>query len=69
MTTLVLFVLGFVGSVVVAVFGWPLTIYFDSSTTFEHLTQFSYLMLGLMILVVITGLARDSLIPDKIMQS
>lgn len=59
--SLVLFVLVFAINVEIAIFGWPLTSFFDADTTNELLYQSSYWMLGLMFLSVITGLARDSM--------
>jgi hypothetical protein len=58
--TLIVFVLVFLLSVVIAIFGWPLTTFFDADTAFGHLQTLSYIMLGLMILSVLTALAHDS---------
>jgi len=58
--TLVLFVIIFIVSVGIAIFGWPLTSFFDAKTAFDHLNNLSYIMLGLMLLSILTGLAYDT---------
>jgi hypothetical protein len=59
LATLIAFVLLFVLSVMIAVFGWPLTIYFDDEQTFGLLNSISYIMVGLMLLSILTGFAYD----------
>lgn len=57
---LIAFVLVFVIGVIIAVFGWPLTAFFDADTVAtSHLSILAYLLLGLMMLSVLTVLARD----------
>jgi hypothetical protein len=56
---LVTFVIVFMFSVIVAIFGWPLTIFFDDEATFRHLNSLSLLMVGLMLLSSLCGLAYD----------
>lgn len=56
---LVTFIVIFVFSVIVAIFGWPLTSFYDADTTFDILNNFSFIMLGFMILAPITGFAHD----------
>lgn len=59
--SLIVFVLTFIMSVEIAVFGWPLTAFFDAETVaLSHLNTLAYLLLGLMILSVLTVLARDA---------
>jgi hypothetical protein len=53
------FVIIFVFSVIVAIFGWPLTIFFDDETTFRHLNSLSFVMVGLMLLSSLCGFAHD----------
>jgi hypothetical protein len=56
---LIAFVVIFVFSVIVAIFGWPLTIYFDDETAFKHLNTLSFIMVGMMLLAVISAFAYD----------
>jgi hypothetical protein len=56
---LIAFVLIFVFSVIVAIFGWPLTIYFDDETAFMHLNNLSFIMVGMMLLAVFSAFAYD----------
>jgi MFS family permease len=56
---LVTFVTIFIFSVVVAIFGWPLTVFYDADTTFDILNNLSFIMLGFMLLASITGFAHD----------
>jgi hypothetical protein len=56
---LVAFVVIFVVSVEIAVFGWPLTAFLDAATAFELLNAISYVMLGFMLLSLIAGFAQD----------
>jgi MFS family permease len=56
---LIAFVVIFVFSVIVAIFGWPLTIYFDDETAFKHLNTLSFIMVGMMLLAVLSGFAYD----------
>ncbi len=53
------FVVVFVISVEIAIFGWPLTIFFPPATAFGLLNIISYVMLGLMLFAPITGFAHD----------
>ena len=57
--TLVAFVLIFIVSVIIAVFGWPLTPFYDADTTFSILNTLSYIMLGFMLLSPLTGFVFD----------
>jgi hypothetical protein len=56
---LIAFVIVFVFSVVVAIFGWPLTTFFDHETAFKYLNTLSFVMVGLMLLSVVSGFAYD----------
>ena len=56
---LVTFVVVFVISVEIAIFGWPLTLFFPPATAFELLNMISYVMLGLMLFTPVTGFAHD----------
>ena len=56
---LIAFVLIFVFSVIIAIFGWPLTSYFDDKTAFTHLNTLSFIMVGMMLLAVVSGFAYD----------
>ena len=57
--TLITFVGIFTISVIIAIFGWPLTTFYDADTTFDILTKLSYIMLGFMLLSPLTGFAHD----------
>jgi hypothetical protein len=57
---LVAFVLLFLVSVEIAIFGWPLTAFYDADATLSTLNTIAYIMLGFMILSPLTGLARDA---------
>ena len=57
--SLIAFVLLFLISVEIAIFGWPLTSFFDVDTAFNLLNTLSYLMVGLMLLSILTGFAHD----------
>jgi hypothetical protein len=59
LVVLVAFVLIFVFSVVAAIFGWPLTVFFDDETAFEHLNSISFVMVGMLLLSSLTGFAHD----------
>jgi len=56
---LVAFIVIFVSSVVIAIFGWPLMLFFDADTTMSYLSTLSYIMLGLMLFAPLTGFAHD----------
>ena len=56
---LITFIILFVFSVIVAVFGWPLTSFYDADTSFNILNILSYIMLGFMLLSPLTGFAHD----------
>jgi hypothetical protein len=56
---LIAFVLVFIISVVIAIFGWPLTSFFDAERSFNFLNNLSFLMLGLMFLSTLTAFAHD----------
>lgn len=56
---LVTFVIVFVLSVVVAIFGWPLLLFFDAETTMSYLNSLANVMLGFMLLSPLTGFAYD----------
>jgi hypothetical protein len=51
------FIFGF--SVIVAIFGWPLTIYFDDETAFRYLNNLSFIMVGMMLLAVLSAFTYD----------
>jgi hypothetical protein len=59
LVVLVAFLLIFVFSVVTAIFGWPLTVFFDDETAFEHLNSISLVIVGMMLLSSLTGVAHD----------
>jgi hypothetical protein len=54
------FVLVFVISVVIAIFGWPLTLFFDANTALNYLNNLAYLMIALILMSVLAGFAHDS---------
>ena len=56
---LITFIILFVFSVIVAIFGWPLTSFYDADTSFNILNILSYIMLGFMLLSPLTGFAHD----------
>jgi hypothetical protein len=49
----------FVISVVIAIFGWPLTAFFDAGTAFSCLNSMALGMVLLMVLSAITAFTRD----------
>ena len=57
--TLITFVLFFIISVVIAIFGWPLTSFYDADTSFEILNTLSYILLVFMLMSPLTGFAHD----------
>ena len=57
--TLVIFIVVYVFSIVVAVFGWPLILFFDAKTTLNYLYVLADIMLGLMVFSPLTGFAHD----------
>jgi hypothetical protein len=57
--TLIAFTLIFIVSVSIAIFGWPLTSFYDADTTLNILNLLSYIMLGFMLLSPLTGFAHD----------
>jgi hypothetical protein len=57
---LIAFVVLFVFSVEIAVFGWPLTSLLGADRALDLLNASAYVMLGLMILSPLTGLAHDA---------
>ncbi len=59
MVVLTTFVIIFVFSVVVAIFGWPITIFFDEETAFRHLNTVAFLMIIMMLLSSLSGFAHD----------
>jgi hypothetical protein len=56
---LIVFVIVFVFSVIVAIFGWPMTALFDDATAFKHLNSISFVMVGLMLFSSLCGFAHD----------
>jgi hypothetical protein len=56
---LIALVLLYLISIESAIFGWPLTSFFDADTALKHLYTLAYIMLGLMVLSFLTGLAHD----------
>ena len=62
---LVVFMVVFLISVEIAVFGWPLTLYFNADTTLKYLNSIAYVMLALMLLAVFTGLVHDAIEAHK----
>jgi hypothetical protein len=59
LAVLIIFVLVFVISVEIAIFGWPLTAFFDPETAFNYLNTIALWMVGLMVLSAITAFAHD----------
>ena len=59
LVVLVILVFIFVVSVITAIFGWPLTVFFDDETALSHLYSLGYLTVGLMLLSSLTGFAHD----------
>ncbi len=59
LAVLVFFVLVFVISVEIAIFGWPLTAFFDAEAAFGYLNTIALWMVVLMVLSAITAFARD----------
>ena len=57
--TLLAFTLIFIVSVSIAIFGWPLTSFYDADKTLNILNLLSYIMLGFMLLSPLTGFAHD----------
>jgi hypothetical protein len=57
--SLIAFVLLFLISVEIAIFGWPLTLLFGADIAFDILNTLAYVMLGLMLLSILTGFAYD----------
>ena len=57
---LIAFVVLFVISVEIAIFGWPLTSFYDADTTLYILNTTAYVMLGCMVLAPLTALAHDA---------
>ena len=53
------FVILFFVSVEIAIFGWPLTVFYNADTTFDILNKLSYILLGFMLFAPITGFAHD----------
>ena len=60
LATLIIFVALFFVSVEIAIFGWPITVFYDAVTTFDILNKLSFIMLGFMLLAPITGFAHDN---------
>jgi hypothetical protein len=56
---LITFIIIFVFSVIVAIFGWPLTTIYDADTAFDILTKLSYIMFGFILLSPLTAFAHD----------
>jgi len=56
---LVAYVVIFVFSVVVAIFGWPLKLFLSADTTSSYLGVLSYIMLAFMLFSPLTGFAYD----------
>jgi hypothetical protein len=65
LVVLILFVLVFLVSVEIAIFGWPLTVFFDADTAFSHLNSMALWMVVLMIISSITAFAHDIQEQDK----
>lgn len=59
LASLIVFVLVFVLSVEIAIFGWPLTSFYDADTAFDLLNYLAYMMLGLMLLSIVAAFAHD----------
>jgi hypothetical protein len=59
LAVLVIFVFIFVVAVITAIFGWPMTVFFDDETALRHLYSLGYLMVGLMLFSSLTGFAHD----------
>jgi hypothetical protein len=56
---LIAFVLCFVISVEIIIFGWPLTAFLDAEATLGTLTGFAFSYLGLMLLSIVAAFAHD----------
>jgi hypothetical protein len=59
LVVLVAFAVLFAISVEIAIFGWPLTAFYNADATLSILNAVAYIMLGFMILSPLTGLAHD----------
>jgi hypothetical protein len=57
--TLILLVVWFAACVGIAIFGWPLTSFYDADRAIDFLYRLSYIMVGLMCLSVLTAFAHD----------
>jgi hypothetical protein len=58
--SLILFVIVFVVSVEIAIFGWPLTAVFDPERAFIYLNNLALIMVGMMVLSILTAIASDA---------
>jgi MFS family permease len=56
---LIIFIAVFLISVIIAIFGWPLTAFFDADTSNSYLNSLANLMVGLMLLSSLCGIAYD----------
>jgi hypothetical protein len=59
LVVLVAFILLFTLSVLIAIFGWPMTVFFDADTAFQHLNSMALVMVGMMGLACVCGFAQD----------
>jgi hypothetical protein len=59
LVVLITLVLVYMISIVVAIFGWPLTSFFDADTSLSYLYSLANIMLGLMGISVLAGFAHD----------
>jgi hypothetical protein len=57
--SIVAFVLMFLVSVEIAIFGHPLIWFLDASTAYDILNAIGYTMVGLMLISILSGLAHD----------
>ena len=56
---LIAFVVLFIITVEIAIFGWPLTAFYGAATAFDLLNTLAYGMLGFMLVSLFTGFAHD----------
>jgi hypothetical protein len=63
--SLIFFVIVFVISVEIAIFGWPLTAFFNPEQAFTYLNNVALIMVGMMVLSILTALATDAYRMDE----
>jgi hypothetical protein len=62
---LAIFIVIYVLAVAIAIFGWPLILFFDAQTTLSYLDVLAYIMLGFMFFSPLTGFAHDLEMPHQ----